>query len=237
MAAICPVCGNEVADHVRFCFECGNPMQEVSAMQQTYTQQQAAPAMQQTYTQQQAAPAVQQTYMQQQAAPAMQQTYTQQHAPAVQQTYTPQRRQSSYEPQSARSYQQESYQRAERRPARNKLRRDKNGYALAGPESSTLMRILSYLGILWLVPFFAARDDRGARYHCNQGLTLFIVSLVFSIVGGVGSAIGGIVGVLIGVIVAVGSIFTFVLMIIGIINAMKGVLKPLPVIGGIRVLG
>ncbi|MBQ4417108.1 MAG: hypothetical protein II868_05380, partial [Butyrivibrio sp.] len=99
------------------------------------------------------------------------------------------------------------------------------------------MRILSYLGILWLVPFFAAKDDRGARYHCNQGLALFIVSLVFSIVGGVGSAIGGIVGVLIGVIVAVGSIFTFVLMIIGIINAMKGVLKPLPVIGGIRVLG
>lgn len=34
--------------------------------------------------------------------------------------------------------------------------------------------ILAYIGILFLVPLFAAKDSQYARFHTNQGLVLFI---------------------------------------------------------------
>ena len=41
-----------------------------------------------------------------------------------------------------------------------------------------VMAILSYFGILVLIPIFAAKDDAFARYHANQGLVLLIASAI-----------------------------------------------------------
>ena len=95
-------------------------------------------------------------------------------------------------------------------------------------ESNKLMAAISYIWILFLVPLFAAKDDAFARFHANQGLLLFLVSIVFGII-----AIIPFVGAIIS---AIGGIVTFIFMILGIINALKGEMKPLPFIGGIEII-
>ena len=95
-------------------------------------------------------------------------------------------------------------------------------------ESNKLMAAISYIWILFLVPLFAAKDDAFARYHANQGLVLFLVSIVIGIIGLIP---------LVGTIIAlIGGIVTFVFMILGIVNALKGEMKPLPLIGGIQII-
>ena len=95
-----------------------------------------------------------------------------------------------------------------------------------------LLAAISYIGILFLVPLLAAKDDAFARFHANQGLVLFIANIAAAIAG----FILGFIPV-IGVIVAwIIRIALFVLMILGIINALKGEMKPLPLIGGIEII-
>ena len=95
-----------------------------------------------------------------------------------------------------------------------------------------LLAAISYIGILFLVPLLAAKDDAFARYHANQGLVLFIANIAAAIAG----FILGFIPV-IGIIVAwIIRIALFVLMILGIINALKGEMKPLPLIGGIEII-
>ncbi len=95
-------------------------------------------------------------------------------------------------------------------------------------ESNKLMAAISYVWILFLVPLFAAKDDAFARYHANQGLLLFLASIVLGIIG--------VIPVIGWIIAGIGGIVTFVFMILGIINALKGEMKPLPLIGGIVII-
>ena len=99
-------------------------------------------------------------------------------------------------------------------------------------EGNKLLAAISYIWILFLVPLLAAKDDAFARYHANQGLVLFIANIAAAIAG----FILGFIPV-IGIIVAwIIRIALFVLMILGIINALKGEMKPLPLIGGIEII-
>ena len=94
------------------------------------------------------------------------------------------------------------------------------------------MAVLSYFGLLVLIPIFLAKEDALARYHANQGLVLFLVDIICGILGSIIGAIpvvGGIITLALGIVI-------FVLFIIGIINAVKGEMKPLPLIGGIEIL-
>ena len=90
--------------------------------------------------------------------------------------------------------------------------------------------VLAYIGILFLVPLLAAPNSKFARYHTNQGLVLFLATIVT----GIGSAILtmipfiGCVAWILPFVVMIGS---FALMVIGIINAANGEYKPLPLIG------
>lgn len=86
-------------------------------------------------------------------------------------------------------------------------------------EEGKVWAAIGYLGILFLVPLLAKKDNEFAQYHAKQGLMLFIVSLI----------IGPITFIpLIGWILA---IFPLVLFIMGLVNALGGKKKPLPVIG------
>ena len=90
------------------------------------------------------------------------------------------------------------------------------------------MAILAYLGLLFLVPLFAAKDSPFARYHTNQGILLFVVQTI-----GIAATQIPYAGWVAGAIV---NVFTTALLVIGLINAFKGEAKELPVIGKFRIL-
>ena len=90
-------------------------------------------------------------------------------------------------------------------------------------EENKLFGVLGYLGILFLIPLLAKKESPFAQFHAKQGMVLFIVGFV----GFVGSFIIWIP--LVGWAVA---IFLLVLMIMGIVNALGGKTKELPLIGG-----
>lgn len=106
-------------------------------------------------------------------------------------------------------------------------------------DQNKLMAILAYLGILVIIPILAAKESKFARFHSNQGLVLFIASILFYIVYSILSsiiiAISWKLGFLVSIIGLVGIVF-FVLMIIGIVNAAGGKAKELPIIGKFRIL-
>ena len=94
------------------------------------------------------------------------------------------------------------------------------------------MSVLSYIGILFLIPMLAKKDSAYCRFHANQGLVLFIIEIVCSLVF-------GILGAFLPILTTIGSIFSLVLFIfaiIGIVNAATGKVKGLPLKGGITLL-
>ncbi|MDD2337477.1 MAG: hypothetical protein PHD01_12965 [Geobacteraceae bacterium] len=95
-------------------------------------------------------------------------------------------------------------------------------------EKNKAMAILAY--IIFLIPLLAAKDSKFAMYHTNQGLVLFLVGLAVNVVGGIIPFIGWFV------ILPLGNLLVVVLAILGIINAAKGEAKPLPLIGGVKLL-
>lgn len=101
------------------------------------------------------------------------------------------------------------------------------------------MAVLAYFGILVLIPLFAAKHSRYARYHTNQGLALCIAAIIYSVVYGILSSVLLAISwrlYFVLTILGVVSIFFFVLMIIGIVNAAGGKIKPLPLVGKMRIL-
>lgn len=99
--------------------------------------------------------------------------------------------------------------------------------------------ILAYIGILVLIPIFAAKDNKFARYHANQGLILFIGEIIYAIIYQVVAylVLASFWGLywLVTILGLVGLVF-LVFAILGIVNAASGKTKELPVIGGIQIL-
>ena len=103
-----------------------------------------------------------------------------------------------------------------------------------------VMAILAYLGFLVLVPIFAAKESPFARFHANQGLTIFACEVALSIISMILTplfytifwGLGGLVSLILSLV----GIALFVLSILGIINAANGRAKELPFIGKIRFL-
>lgn len=108
-------------------------------------------------------------------------------------------------------------------------------------QQNKVMGILAYLSWLVIVPWIAAKESPFARYHTNQGLVLAIVEIAWWILSAILTAIAtaayslGFLAV-IGVISWILGIVFLVFSILGIINAAKGEMKPLPIIGGIKIL-
>ena len=102
-------------------------------------------------------------------------------------------------------------------------------------ESNKVMGILAYLFWLVLIPIFAAKDSKFARFHVNQGLVLAIAELILIILSNVLGWIP-VVGTIIAIITWVANIGCFILAILGIINAVNGKAKELPLIGSFRIL-
>lgn len=93
--------------------------------------------------------------------------------------------------------------------------------------ANKVMAILAYIGILVLIPLFAAKESKFARFHTNQGLILFICNIVIYFI----SLIPGLKA-----ICWILSVAALVFAIIGIIGAAKGETKELPLIGKYRII-
>lgn len=117
---------------------------------------------------------------------------------------------------------------------------DNTGNSNQNDQSNTILfSILSYIGILWLIPLLVEKNDKVVRFRVNQGIVLFIFDIIGSIAVGILSAIFVFIPVIsfLGVVIAsLFGILCFVLMIIGIVNAANKSEKPLPIIGKFQIL-
>jgi len=103
-------------------------------------------------------------------------------------------------------------------------------------EQGKVMSILAYISFLCFVPILTGDHKKSpfVKYHTNQGVVLFITSVALWIVQQILYwiframhlwALSSLLSSLVGIAV-------LVLAILGIINAVNGRMKPLPVIGG-----
>ena len=89
------------------------------------------------------------------------------------------------------------------------------------------LSILSYIPWFptFLIPLLTRKDDDFARYHANQGLSLFLVTMGASALGSIS-----------GIFPVAGTIFGIYGMIRGIGNVLKGKKEPLPLIGNWKLI-
>lgn len=111
-------------------------------------------------------------------------------------------------------------------------------------ENNKAMAILAYLSWLVIIPLFAAKDSKFARFHANQGLVLAITEIVWWVAEGIlssllwsilGYNLWGVYSLLTTILGLVNIVF-LVLLVIGIMNAVNGRAKELPVIGKFKIL-
>lgn len=112
--------------------------------------------------------------------------------------------------------------------------------------NNKVMAVLSYLGILVLIPWFAAPQSRFARFHAKQGVTLFLVDIAYTII----SVLLGLIKTphyyyffeyyatpwYINLLIFIIGIPVIVLTILGIVNAARGHAKELPIIGRFNII-
>ncbi len=94
-------------------------------------------------------------------------------------------------------------------------------------EKNKVIAALAYL--IFFLPLLAAQDSSYARYHANQGLLLFIL-------GFGGNTILTIIPILGWILIPFFSLFVIILAVMGILNAVNGKAKDLPLIGQYRIL-
>ena len=250
--AFCQNCGTQLNEGSKFCPNCGTPMQMESgaasalqegnpvAVEAAATEPMQAAAGSVAVLEKDVAPAAPaqeqpapQPGVYQQSAP--QPDVYQQPAPQPGVYQQPAPQQGVYQQPTP---QQGAYQQPAPQPGA--YQQPVQGYVPSEAQMKKGMAILAYFGILFLIPLFAAKNDPFARYHTNQGLVLFIFMVIFNILSNVLTNILIEISPMLTLIVSgVFGILTLLLCIfalIGIIRAAKGQMKPLPIIGGIRIL-
>ncbi|MGN0494551.1 MAG: zinc-ribbon domain-containing protein [Acutalibacteraceae bacterium] len=117
-------------------------------------------------------------------------------------------------------------------------------------EDNKVFALLSYIGILVLVPLLAAPKSKFARFHANQGLVLLIGEVAFGVARAV---LIGVLKLLIQITIVGGAVFTPIYWVVsivtglvslifpifsimGIIYAAQGKAKELPLISKIKIL-
>ncbi len=93
-----------------------------------------------------------------------------------------------------------------------------------------VMSALAYFGILFFLPLVTNPESKFGKFHANQGLLLLITGFAINTIGTIVPIIGWFI------ILPLGWIFTVVLFVIGLVNALNLKMKRLPVIGGIDII-
>ena len=111
-------------------------------------------------------------------------------------------------------------------------------------ENGKLMALLSYIGILALIPYFAEKENKYVRFHAIQGLNLLIIYLVVSaasfVVAIVATVlfiipiIGWILGFLLYLVIGLVPVGLLVISILGVVYSLQGNAKELPIVNQIK---
>jgi uncharacterized membrane protein len=102
-------------------------------------------------------------------------------------------------------------------------------------EANKTMAILAYLSILVIIPILTARGSKYAMFHANQGLVLAIAEIALSVVISILAWIP-LVGIIASIIGSLIGLVALAIAIYGIITAVNGQAKKLPVIGDITLI-
>lgn len=106
-------------------------------------------------------------------------------------------------------------------------RESKEPFSQEDIEKNKVVSAFAYL--IFFLPLVACPDSPFGKFHANQGLLLLITGIIGDIVLGVIPIIGWI-------ILPFFSIAVLILAVIGLINALNGKAKELPVIGKYRLI-
>ncbi len=113
-------------------------------------------------------------------------------------------------------------------------------------ESNVAMGVLSYLGILFLVPLFTAKDSKYVKFNVNQGIKIcigevlyavifFIVAFIRAIlVYSTGSTLLSLITLPIILIINLVGIIFFILAIMGLVNVIQKKAVKLPLISLVK---
>ncbi len=93
----------------------------------------------------------------------------------------------------------------------------------SGPEKNTLMAVLSYIGPLVIVSLLVAKDDLFVKYHIKQGLVLLVIEVALYFLS--------MVLWILWPIINLAQLGVLILSIVGIVNAVGGKEKELPLVG------
>ena len=102
-------------------------------------------------------------------------------------------------------------------------------------QDNKVMGILAYLFLLVLVPIFAAKESKWARFHANQGLVLAIIEGALYVTMAVLRWIP-VLGWIVNIVCWLANIGCVVLAVLGIVAAAKGQAKDLPIISKFKIL-
>lgn len=120
-----------------------------------------------------------------------------------------------------------------------------------GRGGQKILSALSYIGIMWIVSLIFGRYDDKVRFHINQGIILTIFEFIFRLILFILHAAVNIFLIIPfsivpllsvpGVIINKALTFIYwglmsVFILIGVVNALAGRQKPLPIIGKFSVL-
>ncbi|HWQ58526.1 MAG TPA: zinc-ribbon domain-containing protein [Clostridia bacterium] len=133
---------------------------------------------------------------------------------APQQEYQANANQGSYQQQ---GYQQQSYQQA---PTQQP------GFVFTGDKTMAILAVI--FPILFFLPLVTGNKTEFDRFWANQSLLLLLAGVAISIFSSIFWVIA-IIGGLLGLVV-------FVFWIISLVAVCKGEMKPLPLIGGIKII-
>ena len=109
-------------------------------------------------------------------------------------------------------------------------------YEVRDIEENKLYAFCAYISLLFLIPLLARPDSKFARFHANQGIVLFVISVVVAVLSWLLPLIPLVGAILAWIVGTLGGLATLALMVLGIINAAAGRVKELPLVGNIRIL-
>lgn len=113
-----------------------------------------------------------------------------------------------------------------------------------------LMAVLAYFGLLALIPYFVEKDNKYIRFHSIQGLNFYLESLIATvaltvvlfvasflfIIPILGWILGGILFLVSFIALMAISIGSLVFQIMGIVYAVQGSAKELPIVNKLKLI-
>ncbi len=108
-------------------------------------------------------------------------------------------------------------------------------------KKNKFISVIAYIPLLCFIPIIFKKDSEFAKFHANQGLSLFITEFIMAVLYFALSFIASVFS-LIPLTIGLNFISSFMLiivlslMLVGVMNASGGLAKSLPFIGGIEII-